>query len=186
MPDAITYTAPIIARRNTESTSQQRKAHPRLPPYPIQNEDLVTCVGSSVRQPTAEDFLRHDHQLLELLADEEDFDQRMPVIEPGTYMDDEELSIIEPDSYDGEHDVYSERLIAPRPLPEQSSFTLITSTHEKATATESENLPHMRMATDIFSPVLGGLHNITALRRKVSKRDRGKGFLKRMSFRHRR
>ncbi|KAF1831073.1 hypothetical protein BDW02DRAFT_70307 [Decorospora gaudefroyi] len=94
MPDHNQYVVPVIARRNARQAAHQPQKSTRPPPYPLHDQDVETdssggvhsSYSSPVRQPKAEDYLRPQHPLPAPPTEEYDSDQDLPVIEPDSYV----------------------------------------------------------------------------------------------------
>ncbi|KAF2845463.1 hypothetical protein T440DRAFT_483347 [Plenodomus tracheiphilus IPT5] len=173
MPDAEFFATQY---RMVDHHVQDVQVPPTRLPYPI-----------PVRQASMGDYSRKIHPLPPPPASEHDSDQDLPVIEPGTHLDDT------PDYNTAVPDDLNFR-----------TLNLITNTANNVVDTDEPNMNAnvagnntsipigpiaesnfsdygndiSRMPTDEYTSALGGLHNISAIQRKESKRERTKRFFK--------
>ncbi|KAF1944318.1 hypothetical protein EJ02DRAFT_420399 [Clathrospora elynae] len=215
MPDHTEYTSPIIARRNANGGLLQSQVGPRPPPYPVHDQDFDTSgmgpqhgFNSFYRQATADDFLRPQHPLPAPPVEVYDSDQELPVIETDSYLHEDQLN--EPGAYNAIEFNTSNAAALGRCQSvfnaESNHMLLLAPAHQHSETVTSGGLyvsspllePMMSepagavvrvqsMDSDMYQPALGGLHNISGIKRKDSKRDRVKRFCQDMNlFRRRR
>jgi hypothetical protein len=207
MLDHNDYVGPIMARGRGEHSFLQS------PPYPLHghenNEQSTSSLQlyhhSSIRQPTAEDFLRPDHPLPVPPPKVYDSDQNLPVIEPDSYLPEGfDSTNFEPQSQQQvaaapkRHHTTAAAKAPSKPTPRQdykrSQSELIAPSHGPTLAHESAVPEHhstpVRVPTinsDMYQPALGGLQRLPGVQRKDSKRNRVKRFMSSLNpFRHER
>jgi hypothetical protein len=155
--------------------------------------------ADSIRQPVAEDYLQPRRPLPPLPIEEHDSDQDLPIIEPDSYShsvyaDDHYLS--QPKRADEVNLSRRDTIATTRSLSivktrlvhkrSKSAINLSTRTSQDFDTPESQGtpVPVAAMGDDMFSPVLGGLHQIPSVpARRPSKMSRLKRFF---SFKGRR
>jgi hypothetical protein len=207
MPDHNDYVGPIMARGRGEDSFL------KSPPYPLHGHEddeqstnsLQLYHDSSIRQPTAEDFLRPDHPLPVPPPKVYDSDQDLPVIEPDSYLPEGfDSTNFEPQSQQQvaaapkRHHTNAVAIAPSKPKPRQdykrSHSELIVPSHEPALVQEPAVPEHysapVRVPTinsDMYQPALGGLQRLSGVQRKDSKRNRVKRFMSSLNpFRHER
>jgi len=140
MPDHNEYVGPIMDRERREY------GFARSPPYPLHGHDVNEHPKSAmygnnsglIRQPTAEDFLRSDHPLPAPPAEEYDSDQDLPIIEPDSFL---------PESSNHTHlDDLSQQPVA---APKRHSTTAAAA---KTTCISEEKSKHKRPQSGINIP----------------------------------
>jgi hypothetical protein len=97
MPNHHEYVEPIVVRGRQQNFLKQ-------PPYPLHSQEIYGHSAGVLdnnhrgilRQPTAEDFLRPDHPLPAPPPKEYDSDQDLPVIEPDSYLEESSSEEHEP------------------------------------------------------------------------------------------
>jgi hypothetical protein len=202
MPSYNEYIEPIVARSGREQDFL------RTPPYPLHSQDIdrnsastIHCsLNRMIRQPTAEDFLRPDHPL--------------PAPPPEVYNSDQDLPVIEPDSYlhedfNNEHELQQPSASVPERYPTTASvkphFKLELRLNNKRSQSEHIRPSHVPAPTyestisehhttpirvpaigvDMYQPALGGLQTVSGIQRSNSKRDRIKRFMSGLNPFHR-
>ncbi|EFQ92487.1 hypothetical protein PTT_10379 [Pyrenophora teres f. teres 0-1] len=164
MPDHHDYVSPILTTNSCQHNLRQ------LPPYPLYEDDHEADIygghGDFFRLPIGED----DRSRKPLPPSKiYDSDQDLPVIDPGLYL---------PEASDAHHDdaqpnasehSQTELALPPR-LPSAASETLLSDHSSPAV-----RVPTMR--SDMYQPTMGGLHRLSTVQRKGSKRDRIKRFM---------
>jgi hypothetical protein len=196
MPDLNVFIRPIIARSNARQAARQPQGNTRPPPYPLSGPVFgTTSEGSvhraySVRQPTAEDFLRPQHPLPAPPIEEYDSDQDLPIIEPdsheyffsppNTHHTGVQPQTSNPD-FPARHlitaNAKSHRVPGSKPAHRRFQYALAGPSQS---GSEHQNTPVRvnTMNSDMYQPALGGLQKISGIQRKDSKRDRVKRFMK--------
>ncbi|KAH7551776.1 hypothetical protein BM1_09410 [Bipolaris maydis] len=99
MPDHHEFVAAAMSKRNTTQLSSMMQFETRSPPYPLYDENVYTqsthivhCSHDTYfRQPTAEDFLRQHPPLPPPPVEVCDIDQDLPVIEPDSHVEMDQL-----------------------------------------------------------------------------------------------
>jgi hypothetical protein len=148
--------------------------------------------ADSIRQPVAEDYLQPHRPLPPLPIKEYDSDQELPVIEPDTYLNGvhaDDRYISQPERADEVNLGRRDTIATTRPMNmvktrlvhkrSHSAINLSTRTSQEFDTPESQGtpIPVAAMGDDMFSPVLGGLHRISsAPTRRPSKIGRLKRF----------
>jgi hypothetical protein len=194
---------------NARQAARQPRENTRLAPYPMHDQGVAAYSGhgvhsgcsDSIRQPTAEDFLRPQHPLPPPPIEEYESDQDLPIIEPDSH--EYFFSAPKPSrggiqSYTPYTDtptrrsttanVKSYRIFGLAPAHTRSHSVLARPSHvlylaNAQCAPELQNTPVRAntMSSDMYQPALGGLQRISGIQRKVSKRERVKRFIKGMN-----
>jgi hypothetical protein len=206
MPNHNDYVEPIMARGRIEQGFQLP------PPYPLYDQYMNRHSTSgthgnrsgSIRQPTAEDFLRPDYPLPAPPTEEYDSDQDLPVIEPDSFL---------PEGFDTVHaNAQSQYSLIATPKRHHTTAAIKTP-HERETMlkykrSQSELVPPSHasalsieprvsehhstpvrvpnIGVDMYQPALGGLQIVPGVQRRNSKRDRLKRFMNGLNPFHRR
>jgi hypothetical protein len=197
MPNHNDYVEPIMARGRIEQGFQLP------PPYPLHdqytNQRSMSGVdgtrSGSIRQPTADDFLRPDHPLPAPPTEEYDSDQDLPVIEPESYLPESFHTAqanaqsqyafpVTPKRHHTTATVNVPHEVETRPKHKRSQSELIPPSYASALSFEPRVSEHhstpVRVPTigvDMYQPALGGLQIISGVHRRDSKRDRVKRFM---------
>ncbi|KAF5847457.1 hypothetical protein GGP41_000219 [Bipolaris sorokiniana] len=166
MPDHNEFVAVAISRQNTTPISSTMQFKTQSPPYPLYDEIVDTQSTHIVhdaydiyfRQPIAEDFLRQNHLLPPPPVEVYDIDQDLPVIEPDSYLEMDQLE----QPIEGPSNSQLGKIDADAPThpsiesPPESSFS-------------HHNGRVQSIDSDMYQPALGGLHKISNIQRKTSK-----------------
>ncbi|KAF1841275.1 uncharacterized protein K460DRAFT_410663 [Cucurbitaria berberidis CBS 394.84] len=196
MPDVEMYVGPVIRRSNAKKRKRVSQSSSRSPPYPVHDQEKSTTsthLGGSIRQPTAEDFIKLEYPLQAPPNDENDPARDLPVIEADSSLHDCLLN--ETDTH--RFEISSESLISTsirrnstdsvanpgrvfeqEPSHKRSKSVLDTPSSLKLETTifEPEVTP-ARISTigsDMFSPSLGGLKKIAGAPKKEKTLERVK------------
>ncbi|EUC40692.1 hypothetical protein COCMIDRAFT_30398 [Bipolaris oryzae ATCC 44560] len=166
MPDHNEFVAAAISRRNTTQLSSTMQVEIQSPPYLLYDENVDTPSTYIVQsahdiyfhQPTAEDFSRQHHPLPPPPVEVYDIDQNLPVIEPDSYLEMDELE--QPIKGPGDS----------RPCNTDAD----TPTHPSTPSPPEPSFSHYNgrvqsIDSDMYQPALGGLHKISNISRKISK-----------------
>ncbi|KAH6882186.1 hypothetical protein BKA58DRAFT_433959 [Alternaria rosae] len=208
MPDHNEYVESIMARKRREY------GFIRAPPYPLHGHDtddhskgaMQGNSSGSLRQPTAEDFLRSNHPLPAPPTEEYNSDQDLPVIEPDPYLPEglkeghlgglSQQSMAAPKRHytTAATAAKTSRISQEKPKHKRARSELIAPSHAPSLEHEPSMSEHhstsVRVPTissDMYQPALGGLQRVSGVQRRNSKRDRVKRFVKDLCpFRHER
>ncbi|KAJ6200205.1 hypothetical protein J3E72DRAFT_184744 [Bipolaris maydis] len=178
MPDHHEFVAAAMSKRNTTQLSSMMQFETRSPPYPLYDENVYTqsthivhCSHDTYfRQPTAEDFLRQHPPLPPPPVEVCDIDQDLPVIEPDSHveMDQLEQPIEDPcNSQPGKMDAGTPTHPSTKSPPEPSC------THHNSRVQSIDS--------DMYQPALGGLHKISNLQGKTSKCNKVRNAVSRLN-----
>lgn len=209
IPDHNEYVEPMVAR--------ERRGHGfiRAPPYPLHGHDMDDHFkgamqgnsSGSLRQPTAEDFLRYNHLLPAPPTEEYNSDQDLPVIEPDSYLPEglkdrhpgglSQQSVAAPKRHyttAAATAAKTSHISQGKPKHKRARSELIAPSHAPSLEHEPSMSEHhstpVRVPTissDMYQPALGGLQRVSGVQRKDSKLDRVKRFVKdSCPFRHER
>jgi hypothetical protein len=205
MPDLNEFFGSVIAQSNARQAARQPRGNTELGPYPTHNHDVAKysrdgthrACSESIRQATAEDFLRPQHPLPAPPIEEYDSDQDLPVIEPDSH----EYFLSAPKGYhlvipsptpdpnvptrrSTTANARSRRIFGLAPAPKRTQSILVGPSQAPSLANEqsaSEQQDSLKrdntMGNDMYQPALGGLQSTSRIQRKDSKRDRVKRFM---------
>lgn len=208
MPDHNDFIPLTVLRGSRRQSLGAPQLRAPSPPYPLYDEDedvsseniRYNYHSTSFRQPTAEYVLRPQHPLRPPPVEEHNSDQNLPVVELDSYLQGDSVQLhddhpINPQLADRNTSV--PRRPSPEPGRTSTCHDELVTTNE---CSQSESLPpsdaslqvsqsptvdqHARVQSidsDMYQPALGGLHKISEIQRKDSKRNRFKRAMSRLN-----
>jgi hypothetical protein len=179
MPNHNDFIPVAITRRNTTRLPSAQPSEFRSPPYPFHDVDSD---GVYLCQPKAEDFLGSKYPFSPSPVIVYDSDPDLPVTEPDSYLQtgsteqhSKDADIFQPNNLHTDALAYcstefeSHECSEPNPVssldvPSQLPEPIVPDHHGRVQSIDS----------DMYQPTLGGLHKISNIQRKDSKRDKVK------------
>lgn len=143
--------------------------------------DIYGGYSGFFHQSTAEDSIRPQHPLPSPPAEEYDSDQGLQAVEPGFYLS-EVPGLHHNDTQS--HSIEAHHIPGLVPDYRRSQTELTVPAHVPALAPETSVSEYSSVAvrvptirSDMYQPALGGLHRVSGVQRKDTRRDRVKRFV---------